>query len=132
MKMEDYAKGPFDELMKIFKDSGQYDFLEKLTEDELWKIFLLITFLNLYRSNSVEKFIDAFDYLKWDRPETEIIIETTFGSGTLKECFDEENICGIQKKMLVITAKNVNIFYMNTGIVRVNWNPVGSSYQKGF
>ena len=64
MKMEDYAKGSFDELMKIFKDSGQYDFLEKLTEDELWKIFLLITFLNLYRSNFVEKFIDAFDYLK--------------------------------------------------------------------
>ena len=82
--MEDYAKEPFDELMKTFKDSGQYDFLEKFTEDELWKIFLLITFLNLYKSNSVEKFIDAFDYLKRDRPDIEIIIETTFGSGTLK------------------------------------------------
>lgn len=54
MKMEDYAKEPFDELMKIFKDSGQYDFLEKLTEDELWKIFLLITFLNLYRPYSTQ------------------------------------------------------------------------------
>ena len=40
------------ELMKTFKDSGQYDFLEKFTEDELWKIFLLITFINLYRPYS--------------------------------------------------------------------------------
>ena len=72
MKMEDYAKEPFNELMKTFKDSGQYDFLEKLTEDELWKIFLLITFLNLYRPYSPQladgSFIRANDIvsgIKW-------------------------------------------------------------------
>lgn len=35
-------------------------------------------------NDAVEKFIDAFDYLKRNRPDTEIIIETRFGSGTLK------------------------------------------------
>ena len=35
-------------------------------------------------NNAVEKFIDAFDYIKRDKPDTEIIIETKFGSGTLK------------------------------------------------
>lgn len=35
-------------------------------------------------NNSIEKFIDAFDCLKRDRPDTEIIIETAHGSGTLK------------------------------------------------
>lgn len=34
--------------------------------------------------NAVEKFIGAFDYLKRNKPDTEIIIETAFGSGTLK------------------------------------------------
>lgn len=58
MKMGDYAKEPFDELIKTFKNSGQYDFLEKLTEDELWKIFLLITFLNLYRPYSPQRATD--------------------------------------------------------------------------
>lgn len=32
----------------------------------------------------VEKFIDAFDYLKRNKPDTEIIIEMTCGSETLK------------------------------------------------
>jgi hypothetical protein len=35
-------------------------------------------------NNSIEKFIDAFDYLKRDKPDAEIIIETAYGSGTLK------------------------------------------------
>lgn len=35
-------------------------------------------------NNFIEKFIDAFDYLKRDKPDTEIIIETKFGTGTLK------------------------------------------------
>ncbi len=35
-------------------------------------------------NDAVEKFIDAFDYLKRNQPDTEIIIETRFGSGTLK------------------------------------------------
>ena len=35
-------------------------------------------------NDAVEKFIDVFDYLKRNQPDTEIIIETRFGSGTLK------------------------------------------------
>lgn len=35
-------------------------------------------------NNAVEKFMDAFDYLKRNKPDTLIIIETQFGSGTLK------------------------------------------------
>lgn len=37
---------PYDEIIKSFKNSGQYDFINKFTEEELWKIYLLITFLN--------------------------------------------------------------------------------------
>ena len=35
-------------------------------------------------NNTVKIFIDAFYYLKRHRPDTEIIIETAYGSGTLK------------------------------------------------
>lgn len=35
-------------------------------------------------NNAVKKFMDAFDYLKYNEPDTEIIIDTKFGSGTLK------------------------------------------------
>ena len=69
MKMRDCAKEHFDELMKTFKDSGQYDFLEKLTEDELLVIFLLITFLNLYGSYSPQLAADKLSEARADTPQ---------------------------------------------------------------
>ena len=37
---------PTEELIKTFKDSGQYDFVNKFTKDEIWKLYLLFVFLN--------------------------------------------------------------------------------------
>ena len=53
----------------------------RLTTDQIDDILQQILNSN---NDAVKKCIDAFDYLRRNQPDTEIIIETRFGSGTLK------------------------------------------------